>query len=161
MPVFFRMHKDFVIFRCTEIQNRRQYIIFYFDHFQSFVYCLFILTCNDRNDITVISHMSVQDQTIVRAQFRICLTCHGEAFLRNIFICVNCFDTGHAFGDGSIDLLDDRICMRAVQQFYHQCVLWNHIACINRFTSYQLHSIFFTDGLIYKFHISCPLSGCL
>ena len=160
-PVIFRMHQNFIVFRCAEIQDCRQYIIFNFDHFQSFVYCFFIFTCNDCNDITMISYMSVQDQTIVRAGFRICLTSHCEAFLRNIFVCVNCFDTGYAHGDGSIDFFNDRICMRAVQQFYYQCIFRHHITCINRFTSYQLHSIFFTDGLIYKFHISCPLSGCL
>ena len=74
MPVAFRVHQHRVVFGGAGIQHRFQHVIRNLNAPKGLFGSFFGFGSNDSNHITHKAHMTVDDQTIVRAGFRVRLT---------------------------------------------------------------------------------------
>jgi len=105
-PVVFRMNKDRIVLRCTEIKYRFKNLILNLNKLHCFLNSFFRCSSYDSSCISNKTHSLVKDQTVIRTWFRICLTSHCKSLIRAIFICKNTFDSRYCLGTSCINILD-------------------------------------------------------
>ena len=121
-PVIFRMHKNRIILRCTEIKNRFKDLILDLHKLHCFLNCFLRSSCYDCSCISNETYSLVKDQTVIRAWFRIGLTCHCKSLIRTIFICKNTFDSRHCLGTCCINIFNQCMCIWTSDHLNDQAV---------------------------------------
>ena len=153
-PVLLRVDKHRVILGGVVVQNRFQHLIFHLDELERLIHAFFVLAGHNGHHVAHKADMPVNDQTVIRAGFRIGLTRLRitAGVLVYIFPRVDCFDTGHFFCCSSVDGFDDGVRVRRTQQLDDQAVLRDHIVHIDRLTGDQLHGVFLPKRFVDSLH---------
>ena len=114
LPVVFRMNDRLVVKSFLEIKHGIQYFVFHIDQLHGLIDCLFVVSDNDRHDISDIAHMTVDDQSVIWRKLRKSRSGYRISFLILIDILVgkNGFYAFQRERLGGIDILDDRIGVR-------------------------------------------------
>ena len=85
MPVVFRVHQYRVVFSGAKIQHRLQHVVRNFDAPKGFFGGLFGFSGNDSNHVTHKTHMTINNQAVVRTGFWVRLTSIRKTLVRHIF----------------------------------------------------------------------------
>ena len=153
-PVVLRVDKYRVILGGVVVQHGFQYLVLHLDELEGLVHAFLVLTGHDGHHVAHKAYMAVDEQTVARAGLRVGLACLGVAgcILRDIFPGENRFNVGHLFGNRSVDVLDNGVCVRRAQELDNEAVLRDHIVHIDGLAGDQLHGILFTERLVDGTH---------
>ena len=145
-PILLRMNENGVILCRTEIQNRFQNIIFYFNKLHCLERRFFVFSRNDCNGIACKTNVTVKDQSVIGRRLGKGLSRNSESCLGNIFPSVDIYDTGNFFCDFGINFCHNCIRMRAAENFYDKSICRRYVVYIYGLAEQKLRSIFFTEG---------------
>ena len=136
------------------VQHGLQNLILHLDELEGLVHAFLVLTGHDGHHVAHKAYMAVDEQTVARAGFRVGLARLGVAgrILRHILPGEDSFNAGHLFGNRSVDVLDNGVCVRRAQELDNEAVLRDHIIHIDGLAGDQLHSVLFAEGLIDGVH---------
>ena len=130
-PAFLRMHQQFIILGLMKIQNGRKHFVLYFQELPRTVHAFFIFSGNNRHRISHVAHMLIEDQTVIRAWFRVGLSCHCKTLFRHILPGINRLNARNTLCCRLFHGFYDCIGMRTPQYLDNQTILRHQIIYIN------------------------------
>ena len=161
LPVVLGVYEDGVVLGFGEVEKRLEHLVFDLDQPHRLVHALFVLACDNRNDVADKADMAVDDQTVIRTRLGISLACLrvAAAVLRHVLPGEDALHAGYLHGGGGIDALDDGVRMGRAQQLDAQAALRDHVIHVHRLTGDELHRVLFAQRFVYDLH-ALPSSFC-
>ena len=151
LPVVFGMDDNIVVQSFGEIEERFLDFVFDAEDAEGLVDGVFIRTGYESDGIADEADLLIQDEAVIRAQFRIGLAGNGETRLRHVFSRDDADDARHLFGSALIHLLDDGSGMGTAQGLDDETVLGPQIIRIDRLARDQGLRILLGNNVIDSF----------
>ena len=158
--IIFRMNNDWIVNRIGIVDECRKYLVGYFDELHRFLGSFQCFSTDNGNRVTGTADVRVQNQFVIRAEFRIGLTGSGVAAGRNIFISQHTGNARNQQSAADVDVLDHGMSVWAAQNLDNQCVLRDHIAGVNRFTADQADCVLLSYSRIDVVHLTASFCLC-
>ena len=151
IPVVFGMDDDIVIQGFGEIQERFLDVVLDAEDAQGLVDGFFTRTGDEGDGIADEANLLIQDEAVIRAQFRIGLAGNGEPRLRYVIGRDDADDARHLFGRTLVHVLDDGSGMRTAQGLDDEAVLGPQIIRIDRLACDQGLGILLGNSMVDNF----------
>ena len=143
------MHEHRVVFGGAEVQDGLEHVVGNLDAREGLVGGLFIFGSDDRHHVAHEAHVSIDNEAVVGARFRVGLARVRKALVRHVFPRENVNHAGDLFRLRGIDGLDDGIGVRASQQLHHERIA-HDIFGIQGLAQQLLHRVFLADRFAHR-----------
>ena len=153
-PVVFRMDDDLAVQGLGEIEERLLDFVFYAQDAQGLIDGFFRFPGDESHGVADVADLFIEDEAVVRTQFRIGLAGNGEARLGHVVGRDDADDARHFFRRRLGDLLDDGSGMRAAQCLDDETILGHDVFRIDRLARDQGLGVLLGDRMIdgFEFH---------